>query len=179
MQFGSAHSRLLLLPASYRFILFSLLLALIWNLAPWSGVGLMLRPDFLALVLLYWGIHQPRKIGMGTAWLMGLVIDVANGSLLGQHALAYCLMMFAALLVHRRILMFPLWKQALHVVLLLLSLQLATLFLSLAAGGALNDWAYLLSSLSGAMLWPALSFILQHPQRSSSRSETPYPAGHK
>jgi len=154
MQFGRAHSRLLLLPASYRFILFSLLLALIWNLAPWSGVGLMLRPDFLALVLLYWGIHQPRKIGMGAAWLMGLVIDVANGSLLGQHALAYCLMMFAALLVHRRILMFPLWKQALHVVLLL-------------------------SSLSGAMLWPALSFLLQHPQRSSSRSETPYPAGHK
>ena len=84
MQFGRAHSRLILLPANYRFIIFSIFVGLVWNLAPWSGVGLMLRPDFLALILLYWGIHQPSKIGMGAAWLMGLIIDVANGSLLQQ-----------------------------------------------------------------------------------------------
>ena len=80
----------------------------------------MLRPDFLALVLLYWCIQAPRYVGVGTAWLMGLAMDVGDATLFGQHALAYALLAYAAEYFRRRVLRFPLWQQAAQVAVLLL-----------------------------------------------------------
>ncbi|MEO8009231.1 MAG: rod shape-determining protein MreD, partial [Betaproteobacteria bacterium] len=87
----------ILLPVKPIYIALTLLVALMINLLPLTGWVLALRPDFVALVLLYWGIYQPRKIGFLPAWLLGLAMDVADGSLFGQHALAYSFMMFAAI----------------------------------------------------------------------------------
>ena len=94
-------------------ILGSLGAALLLNLLPWRNVALV--PDFVALVLAFWCIRQPRLVGIGAGWLLGLLMDVGNGVLLGQHALAYSLLAFAAITLSRRILWFPLWGQALHV----------------------------------------------------------------
>ena len=60
-----------------------------------SGVALALRPDFLALVLLYWCIQEPRYVGVGAAWVVGLVMDVGDATLFGQHALAYAVLAYA------------------------------------------------------------------------------------
>ena len=78
----------ILLPVKPAFIVFTLLGALLLNLLPWSGSWLWVRPDFGALVLLYWCIAQPRRIGFTAACLLGLLMDIADGSLFGQHALA-------------------------------------------------------------------------------------------
>ena len=91
----------LLLPVGGAFIVSTLIVALMINLLPWSGVWLQVKPDFVALVVLYWCIHQPRKVGFTVAFSLGLIMDVAEGSVFGQHALAYSVLAYAGLVLHR------------------------------------------------------------------------------
>ena len=155
----------ILLPVKPVYISVTLLVAMMINLLPLTGWVLDLRPDFVALVLLYWGIHQPRKIGFLPAWLLGLAMDVGDGSLFGQHALAYTVMMFAAIALHRRVSMFDLRHQILHVLPMLLIMQLIVLGVRQAAGGQFPGWWYFLSSITGALLWPATDLLLKIPLR--------------
>lgn len=147
------------------FVAITLALAFTINLLPLSGFALALRPDFFALVLLYWAIHQPRWIGIGVAWACGLLTDVVEANLFGQHALAYAILGFAASFFHRRVLRFPLWQQALHVLGLLLIAQLVVLVLRLMSGASLPTAAIVLASFSSALIWPIVSALLQWPQR--------------
>jgi rod shape-determining protein MreD len=155
----------ILLPVKPLYISITLFIALMINLLPLTGWLLALRPDFVALVLLYWGIHQPRKVGYLPAWLLGLTMDVADGSLFGQHALAYSVMMFAAIALRRRVSMFDMRHQILHVLPILLVMQLIVLGVRQAAGGELPGWWYFLSSFTGALLWPATDVLVKIPLR--------------
>src|SRR5258708_37926112 len=103
----------------------TLVLALLFNLLPWRNVvGL---PDMVALVLTFWCVHQPRKMGIAIAWFVGLVMDAGNGTLLGQHAFAYAFIAFAADSLRRRIPWFSAWREAAPVLLLPLPSQLLML----------------------------------------------------
>ena len=155
----------ILLPVKPIYIALTLLVALMTNLLPLTGWVLALRPDFVALVLLYWGIYQPRKIGFLPAWLTGLAMDVADGSLFGQHALAYVVMMFAAIALHRRVSMFDMRHQILHVLPILLIMQLIVLGVREAAGAEFPGWWYFLASITGALLWPVTDLLLKIPLR--------------
>ena len=155
----------ILLPVKPVYLMITLFVALMANLLPLTGWILALRPDFVALILLYWGIYQPRKIGFLPAWLLGLAMDVADGSLFGQHALAYSVLMFAAIALHRRVSMFDMRHQILHVLPILLTMQLIVLGVRNAAGGEFPGWWYFLSSLAGALLWPATDLLLKIPLR--------------
>ena len=92
----------ILLPVKGSFIALSLFMALLLNLLPLKGIVLSLWPDFIALVMLYWCINQPQRAGISIAFGMGLLMDIGNASTFGQHALAYSIMAFIALLFHRR-----------------------------------------------------------------------------
>lgn len=153
----------ILLPARNSFVALTLALALLFNLLPWRDMAGV--PDLTAAVLAFWCIHQPRRVGIGIAWTLGLLLDVGNGALLGQHALAYSVLAFFAFSVHRRILWFPLWQQSLHLLLLLLSTQILTLAIRLAAGDGFPGWGYFASSFICAAAWPGLGFLLLLPQR--------------
>ncbi len=155
----------LLKPASGRFIALSLFIALTLDLLPVDGVLLLLRPDFLALVLLYWIVHRPMAVGIGIAWMFGLGMDVAEGNLFGQHALAYAVMAYATLALRRRILMFPLLPQALHVWPILLLMLGVTVLIKLFSGALWIGPLYFLSAFTGALLWPLLPSLLKGPQR--------------
>lgn len=155
----------ILKPATNGFIVVTLVIALLINLLPWAGWGLWVRPDFVALVLLYWCIDQPRKIGFAVAWLLGLAMDVSDGSLLGQHALAYTIVAYAGIVLHRRVQRFSIAPQALQVVPLLLLNDAIVLLIRLAAGSDFPGYWYFFGSLIGGLLWPALSFLLKLPQR--------------
>ena len=100
----------LLLPVNPVFIWFSLLVAFLLNLLPWGRWAGM--PDLLAVALVFWNVHQPRRVGVGAAFVFGLFMDVHQGALLGQHALAYTLLSFFAITVHRRLLWFTVPSQA-------------------------------------------------------------------
>jgi rod shape-determining protein MreD len=159
----SPASQRILLPVRAGTILGSLALALLANFLPWKNVAL--APDFVALVLVFWCVRQPRLVGLGAGWLLGLLIDAGNGVLMGQHALAYSLLAFASITLSRRILWFPLWGQALHVAALLLSAQAVSALVRLAAGAEFPGWTIAVGPLIGAMLWPVVTTLLLMPQR--------------
>ena len=162
---GAASPEEILRPAKQWFIALSLLLALLANIAPLSGVAMALRPDFLALVLLYWCIREPRRVGVGVSWLVGLLMDVADATVFGQHALAYAVLAYGAEYFRRRVLRFPLWQQAVQVAVLLVLCALLVLLVRFVGGAPLPRWTYAAPSLVGALLWPLLSVLLQAPQR--------------
>ena len=155
----------ILLPVKPWFVLFTLLFGLLANMVPLSGLALVLRPDFLALVLLFWCIREPRLIGVGIAWFLGLLMDVSDGTVFGQHALAYAVLAYAAEYFRRRVLRFPLWQQAAQVAVLLLLCSGLVALVRIVGGAPPPRWSYVVGSLTGALLWPLLTVLLQWPQR--------------
>jgi rod shape-determining protein MreD len=155
----------ILRPARRWFIVLTLALALFGNLLPLTGLALALRPDFLALVLLYWCIKEPRYVGVGVAWFFGLLMDVGDATLFGQHALAYAVLAYAAEYFRRRVLRFPLWQQAAQVALLLALCAALVLLVRVVGGAPPPRWTYAVPPLVGALLWPVVSVVLQWPQR--------------
>ena len=109
----------------------SLLAAIILQLLPWSGVWLQIKPDFLLLVLLYWMLRAPHLCNIGTAWGAGLMLDLINGDLFGQNALAYALTTFIAVIYQKRLILFTVLQQSGYVFLLLLLNQATLLLLRL------------------------------------------------
>ncbi|SNS17346.1 rod shape-determining protein MreD [Noviherbaspirillum humi] len=161
----------ILLPANPLFIALSLVAAFVLNLLPWGHmVGV---PDFVALVLVFWSIHQPRKVGIGIAFVMGLMMDVHEATLLGENALCYTLLSYFAIMIHRRVLWFQIPAQTLHVLPLLLLMQSVDLVIRLMVTGKFPGWLYFLESVITAALWPVASWILLAPQRRAvDRDET-------
>lgn len=153
----------ILLPASPAFITLSLVAAFLLNLMPWGGwVGV---PDFVALVLVFWSIHQPRRVSIGIAFLMGVLMDVHDAALLGENALAYTLLTYFAIMIHRRVLWFPATTQVLHVLPLFFVMQVVQMVIQLFIAGKFPGWLYFLESLFTALLWPIASWMLLAPQR--------------
>lgn len=156
------YSSRILLPVRPWFIALSLFVALLLNFLPTSAWPWM--PDWVALVLVFWSIREPRRVGMGVAFLLGLIMDVADASLLGQHALAYVLASYAAAAISRRILWFPLGQQALHVLPLLLVVQGVQFVVRAMPGIVLPGLSYFIGPFVGAALWVPLTFALLLPQ---------------
>jgi rod shape-determining protein MreD len=159
-------------PVHPGFVALTLIGALLLNLLPLSGTALALRPDFLAVVLLYWCIQAPRYVGVGIAWLMGLLMDVGDATVFGQHAIAYAFLAYAAEFFRRRVLRFPLWQQAAQVAALLALCSALVLLVRYVGGAPWPGWTLFLPALTGAVLWPVASVLLQVPQRPVRSSST-------
>jgi len=153
----------LLLPANPFFIALTLLGAVLLEMLP--GGRHPAAPDLLALVLVFWNVHQPRRVGVGFAFAFGLVMDVHQGAVLGQHALAYTLLSYLAITVHRRVLWFSLPAQALHVLPVFFAAHAVAMVARLAAGGMFPGWTVLLAPVFEALLWPIVVLLLLAPQR--------------
>ncbi len=153
----------LLLPANPWFIGFTLIVALMIDMVPAGRIAAM--PDVLAVVLVFWGVHQPRRVGVLWAFIFGLAIDVHDGALLGQHALAYSGLSFGAITLHRRLTWFPLFAQAVQVLPLFLAAHLLALMVRMIVGGMWPGWGVLLAPVFEAALWPVASVLLLAPQR--------------
>jgi rod shape-determining protein MreD len=159
-------------PVNPGFVALTLVGALSLNLLPLSGTALVLRPDFLALALLYWCIQAPRYVGVGIAWVMGLLMDVGDATVFGQHALAYAFLAYAAEYFRRRVLRFPLWQQAAQVAVLLALCSALVLLVRTFGGAPLPGWTFFAPAATGAVLWPFVSVLLQMPQRPVRSSST-------
>lgn len=153
----------ILMPVRTGTIIGSFVLALFLNFLPWRDMRLV--PDFVALVIAFWCVRQPRLVGLGIAWVVGLLTDAGNGVLLGQHALAYSVLAFLSVWLSRRILWFGPMLQSLHIALILLVAEAATLVVRLAAGDPFPGWPIFVRPLVGAALWPAVTWLLLLPQR--------------
>ena len=161
MQTTYSSSRILQ-PVRPWFVLLSLLAALFLNFLPTTSVVWI--PDWVALVLVFWSIREPRHVGMGSGFLLGLAMDVADASLMGQHALAYVIAAYFSALFSRRILWFPLAQQALHVLPLLLIVQAVQVAIRIAPGVEFPGPLYFVGPILAAVLWPILTYLLLLPQ---------------
>jgi rod shape-determining protein MreD len=147
-------------------IIASFLVAYVLMVVPLPRWLEQVRPDWVALVLVYWCIAVPQRVGVGVGWLTGLLQDAIQNSLLGQHALAYALLAYLTLKLHQRVRVFPLWQQAVSVMVLLLLTRVLVLWSNGFVGRALDGMSYSLGALAGAALWPVV-FILMRELRQS------------
>jgi len=140
-------------------IYITLVIALLCQLFPWVGQGVVIRPDFMMVVLLYWLLRAPNLCNVGTAWLAGMLVDLATGSLLGQHALSFCFTAYVALSYQRRLVLFNKGQLLAYVALLLLIQRVVILLLKLFAGNEGPGWVYLIPVITGLVLWQIMLFL--------------------
>lgn len=156
----------LLLPASPLFIWSSLVVALLLNFT--QNISLWGRdawaPDLVALVLVFWTVHQPQRISIGAAFFFGICMDVHQTALLGQHALSYTVLSFFAITISRRLLWFTVPTQALQVLPLFFAAHAIELGIRMLGAGIFPGWQILLAPLIEAVLWPVVSVLLLIPQ---------------
>ena len=152
-----------LLPANVWFIRFSLLAALLLDLLPLGRAAWM--PDFLAVVLVFWNIRRPQRIGLAVGFFFGLALDVHQAALLGQNALAYSVLSYFAVMIHRRVLWYPWPTRLLQLFLLFSSSHLIITVIRRLAGGMLPGWQALLAPILETLMWPIIFYLLEAPQR--------------
>ncbi|SES64619.1 rod shape-determining protein MreD [Nitrosomonas marina] len=164
-------SKDMLAPAKSWYVIASLVAALILNFVPLQSFALAMRPDFAALVILYWAINQPQRLGMSLAFCAGLMMDVHHTSVLGHHALVYCVIVYIASIFRRRINVFSLVQQIPQICVILLIMQSILIVIELLGGANLPGWHYYLKSLSGAIVWPIVAFLLSYPLKHRSNPD--------
>ena len=141
------------------------IVALILTIVPLPEAARPLRPEWVALVLIYWCLATPERVGVGVAWVVGLLVDTLTGTLLGQHALAFCIVAFLTLNLYRRIRLFPLWQQSVTVLILLAIYQALNLWVSGIVGRPVHTWKYWMPSIAGMLLWPLVFKLLRRIRR--------------
>ncbi|HGX92757.1 MAG TPA: rod shape-determining protein MreD [Candidatus Tenderia sp.] len=144
---------------------FSFIVALMLTVVPLPDWVKPLRPEWVGLALIYWAIALPHRVGVGTAWTLGLMLDVLKGGILGQHGLALAVIVYLILKVHQQFRVYPLWQQALIIGALILLNQMLILWINGIVGLESSGWSYWLPSLSSALLWPWMFIILRDIRR--------------
>lgn len=156
--------RPLLLPANPRFIALTLVVGLLMNMLL-GLTGWRWLPDVLAIVVVFWNVHQPRRVGLVLPFVLGLALDVHESALLGQNALSYVVLSSMAIAVQRRLLWFPLREQALQIAPLFVIASLLEWATRLIVQDAWPHWSQLFAPLMQAALWPLIGALLLAPQR--------------
>ncbi len=151
--------------SSYGFyrIIFTLVLAMALRILPLPELAGLFNPDWVLLSLIYWSLAVPERVGIFHAWTFGLLTDVLTGKLLGQYALAYSLVIYLCLKLHKRLRQFPIIQQALFIFFCLLLSQLLLFFIKNAQHPAQLKGTFWLPVFTGTLCWPlvytALRFV--------------------
>lgn len=146
-------------------VFLTLVVALFLTILPLPTAGEDLRPQWVAMTLIFWALALPERVGVFWAFGTGLVLDVASGTLLGHHALGLSLVVYVAVELHARVRIFPLWQQALFVWVLLILERLLALWVLGATGQPMPGLAYWASTFVGLLLWPWLYVVLRDLSR--------------
>ncbi len=142
-------------------VLVSLILAMMLRILPLPPGGFVYNPDWLALLLIYWTLLAPDRVGVVTAWLVGLTADVLTGRLLGQYALAYVVIAYVNLQMRQKLIALPVFLQCLWVWLLLLLAQLLILWTQRIEMAESMRVIYWLPSFTGALAWPVVLGVMR------------------
>ncbi len=140
-------------------------IGILLTLAPLPRAIGVLRPDWVALILVYWCLAIPDRIGVGSAWILGLVLDGLYGSLLGEQALAKALLAFLTLRFTLRLRVFPRWQQSLAVGILIALSDLLILMVKSLVQGTAPIWSDTAPMIANVILWPFLFTILREVRR--------------
>ena len=146
-------------------ILLTLCIGFVLDLIRLPGELAYFKPDWLALVLIYWSMALPHRVGVGTAWLAGLFVDATRGVVLGQHALGLAVLIYMTVKAHRQIRVMPLWQQAFGIMLFLLVHRLLIFWINGMVGYPSHDWWFLAPILGSVLVWPVLFIVLRDLRR--------------
>ena len=146
-------------------IILSFLAALLLTAMPLPEWASNWRPAWVAMVLFYWCMALPNRIGIGVGWTMGLLLDVMQGTLLGQNALGLAIIAYFVIKSHQRIRMFPLIQQAFFVCFMVLIYLLLSLWVRGIMGMPVESWTYWMPALTSMILWPWFFIILRDIRR--------------
>jgi len=146
-------------------IFISFIVAFIFTIFPLPDWLALLRPEWVALVLIYWCMALPQRIGVGIAWIVGIFLDVLRAGLLGQQALSLCVVAYVTIKMYQRIRVFPLWQQALSVAVLIGLHLMLMLWIKGITGQPTNNWSYWLPAFSSMLVWPPVYFVLRNLRR--------------
>lgn len=146
-------------------ILLSFIAAFILSMVPLPQILQTARPEFITIVLIYWCIALPSRVGVGTGWLAGLVVDVSTDALFGQHALTFALIAYLAIKLHQRIRVFPIWQQALTILVLMMFQGTITLWIKGMLGDAPSLLSFMLPAISTALFWPVAYLLMRQIRR--------------
>ncbi|MCQ4346097.1 rod shape-determining protein MreD [Pseudomonas stutzeri] len=143
------------------FVWFTLLLGLLLSVAPMPEFMAVGRPLWLGLLVAYWSLAAPQRIGMTRLWLLGLAADVLYGTPLGQNALVLALIVFMLMSLHQRLRMFPVWQQSLVLLVVFGLVQLVQLWLNTLTGNRPPTLLFLFPALVSALLWPWVFTVMR------------------
>jgi rod shape-determining protein MreD len=142
-------------------VIVTIILALMLTVVPLPDWATPFRPDWVALTLIYWAMMMPRTWSVGSAWIIGVVLDVAQGTILGQHALALCFIVFVTVRFHLLMRVFPMQQLTATVFAILAMYQFILFWINGVAGvdvPAVNYWGPV---ISGTILWPVVVMLLR------------------
>ncbi|MFO7594545.1 MAG: rod shape-determining protein MreD [Pseudomonadota bacterium] len=146
-------------------IALTFIVALMLTMLPLPDWAKFLRPEWATMVLIYWCMALPERVGVGVGWVVGLLLDVIHGAVLGQYALALSLVAYITLSLHQRLRIYPLAQQALVILMLLLLQQLLVIWIKGFLGQSPESLQYWLPSFTSMLLWPWMFLILRDVRR--------------
>ena len=144
---------------------FSLVVAMALTVLPLPMWMLWLKPNWVLLVLIFWAIYQPQKVGVGVFFITGLLLDLLDGSVLGVHAFAFVLVGYVIVKLHRRLIHFPLRQQVVVMAGFLLGYKLIVFIVQACLHQAPNSILYWLSIVVSLFFWPWIKALLGSWQR--------------
>lgn len=146
-------------------ITLTFVLALALSIIPLPVILELLRPEWMALVLIYWCMAVPSRVGVTIGWLVGLLQDVSRDALLGQYALAFAVVAFLTLHLHQRLRIFPIWQQAVSVGALIMLECLVVLWIKGLTGQSPGFWKMMLPAFTSVLFWPLIYLLLRYVRR--------------
>lgn len=149
-------------------IILTFIIAMMLMLMPLPDWAQAYRPEWLMLVLIYWCMALPNKVGIGIAWILGLCVDVIQGALLGQHAIGFAITAYIAIRFHQRVRNYPLHQQSLFVGMILLPYMSISLWILGILGEDPKSWLYWAPVVTSVLIWPWIYIVMRAIRRSSS-----------
>ena len=146
-------------------IIVSFIIAIMLTAMPLPDWAVNWRPAWLAIVLIYWCMAVPDRVGISVAWMLGLILDVMQSNILGQNALGLVLIAFITHRSYQRMRVFPLAQQAVLVCFYLLLYELIMLWIMQSIGNKIQNWTYWMPAVTSMLIWPWLFIVLRDIRR--------------
>lgn len=143
----------------------SFVVAMMLAIVPMPDWARPLRPEWVAMTVIYWSMALPRMVSVGVGWFVGLLMDVLKGALLGQHAFGYVIVAYLSARFHQRVRVFPLWQQAVSVGLMLFPYMLLSLWVDGLIDRSPGTWLYWAPLATSVLLWPWVFLFLRQVRR--------------
>ena len=146
-------------------IIMTILLSLDLAIMPLPEVISQWRPEWTALVLIYWALALPDRVGVGIAWCVGILQDVLQVTVLGAHGLAFALIVYLTVQLYQRLRLVPIWQQMITVFILLLINRMLLLWIRGVMGDGDVGWQFWAPAVTSTLIWPLVFLTLRAVRR--------------